>query len=296
MQLDRTRIAIRERGVLDTLDLSLHVLRAYALPLLVTTAIGTIPLMALNHVLLGWMTETVDNELDYPFRFVWNMIVLVVIEAPLASVFATAYLGDAVFLERPRLRKVVAEVTRMFPRIAWCQILVRGIGAAWLLYLSVDRFGDFDFFLEGFVLTLLLVYVIGIRAVRPFINEIVLLERNPLVSRHKGAMTVGRRSAMLHGAGGGEPVLRWAASAMIGIPLALALYGTCLFLSGVFLNRWSQGPVMVQFCLPLSLWLAAGYVTVFRFLSYLDARIRQEGWEVELCLRAEAARITGQAT
>jgi hypothetical protein len=30
---------------------------------------------------------------------------------------------------------------------------------------------------------------------------------------------------------------------------------------------------------------------VVRFLSYLDTRIRNEGWEVELLLRAEASRF-----
>ena len=33
MQLDRTRIAIRERGLLETLDLALHVTREFAGPL-----------------------------------------------------------------------------------------------------------------------------------------------------------------------------------------------------------------------------------------------------------------------
>ena len=45
MQLDRTTIAIRERGLLDTLDLSLHVLRRYAGPLAIHMALGVVPLM-----------------------------------------------------------------------------------------------------------------------------------------------------------------------------------------------------------------------------------------------------------
>ena len=34
-------------------------------------------------------------------RFVWTTVMLVVIEAPLASVFTTSYLGKAVFLQAP---------------------------------------------------------------------------------------------------------------------------------------------------------------------------------------------------
>ncbi len=41
-------------------------------------------------------------------------------------------------------------------------------------------------------------------------------------------------------------------------------------------------------------WLVMAYFTVVRFLSYLDQRIRAEGWEVELLLRAERARLESQ--
>ncbi len=43
-------------------------------------------------------------------------------------------------------------------------------------------------------------------------------------------------------------------------------------------------------------WLVVGYLTVVRFLAYLDLRIRREGWEVELMMRNEAARLTRQLT
>ncbi|MBC8872467.1 MAG: hypothetical protein H8E44_23795 [Planctomycetes bacterium] len=291
MQLDKTRIAVRERGVLDTLDLSLHVARVYALPLMVTMAMGVIPLMVINHLLLDWMLLAADNELDYPFRFVYNMTLLVFIEAPLASIFASSYLGQVVFLDRPRLRDVVVDVGKMFPRIVWCQLLVRGIAPAWLVLFSLDRYGEFNGWLEGFVLVALALGAGIFRALRPFINEIVLLERNPLSSKNKRVMTVGRRSSMLHGASGGDLFLRAIVAGLIGVLLVLSLYGTFMFPWGVMRNNWSQPMLMIRFGLPLAMWITTGYFTVFRFLSYLDVRIRQEGWEVELRLRAEAARL-----
>jgi hypothetical protein len=48
--------------------------------------------------------------------------------------------------------------------------------------------------------------------------------------------------------------------------------------------------------LPVVLWIVGGYMTVVRFLGYLDLRIRREGWEVELTMRAEAARLARQLT
>jgi len=42
------------------------------------------------------------------------------------------------------------------------------------------------------------------------------------------------------------------------------------------------------------MWTTAGYLAVVRFLAYLDLRIRQEGWEVELRMRAEGTRLMEQ--
>ena len=44
---------------------------------------------------------------------------------------------------------------------------------------------------------------------------------------------------------------------------------------------------------PLSLWCVAGISVMVRLLNYLDCRIRLEGWEVELAVRAEAMRQFG---
>jgi hypothetical protein len=42
------------------------------------------------------------------------------------------------------------------------------------------------------------------------------------------------------------------------------------------------------------MWTVAGFFAVARYLSYLDLRIRREGWEVELLIRAEGDRLTRQ--
>ncbi len=53
------------------------------------------------------------------------------------------------------------------------------------------------------------------------------------------------------------------------------------FLVGVLFGQWSVGWWDFWIFLPLNLWFSAILATIFRFLSYLDARIRLEGWEVE---------------
>ena len=51
----------------------------------------------------------------------------------------------------------------------------------------------------------------------------------------------------------------------------------------------------MQWYVPLAGWLVIGFFAIVRFLAYLDLRIRREGWEVELVMRAEAARLTRMA-
>ncbi len=290
MRWDKTQIAIRERGLLETLDLSLQVLRHYGRPLLAALAVGVVPLMLINYGLMFWMLRGV-GEGRFPGRFLWHLSLLVILQAPLGSALATLFLGRAVFADQPRLGRVLPEFWRLLPRLLWCQLLVRGVAVAWLLLATLERHGEFDFFLEGFVPLLLLLYAWLWRVFQPYVNEIVLLERTPLRAAGRGAVSLNRRSWDLHRAATGVLVLRALAAAGVGLCLVLASYGSLLFVSGLLWNDWSQGPGMLAVGLPAALWLTALFLAVFRFLSYLDLRIRQEGWEVELRIRAEAARL-----
>lgn len=294
MQLDDTRIAVRERGVLELQDLAFQVMRTFIGPLLLTMALGVIPLMAVNHLLIGWMSYGLDYGEFYPVRYMYNMIVLVVIEAPLASVFTTAYLGQVVFTDRPRIGQIVADVLRLSPRLFLCNVVIRGIGAAWLLMLLLKADGSiaFDPTVEILLLLSLGLYYVIVSGLRPFINEITILERNPLQARNSTTMTIGRRSSTLHGPNGGMLFGRSMVARLFAILLAWTAFGSCLFLSGILFNTWRQGRIMIELAFPLSLWLVALYFAIVRFLSYLDLRIRQEGWEVELLMRAESAKLT----
>ena len=302
MQLDRTCILIRERGLLETLDLALQILRQHAGPLIVTFALGFVPLMLINHVLLGWLMDAefregwyLEDEFSAVARFLWDMTALVVIEAPLASIFTTAYLGKVVFLDRPSIGEVFRDVTTLLPRVAWTQLLLRGTAVAWLLCLTLDRYGEFDVFTEFFLLGGLAGYAMLIRALRPYINEIVLLERNPLRATAPEAITVSKRNSQLHAPSSGDLLARWLGSALFAVLLTVSVLGTFVFLYGVFLNEWKLQPFMFVWAYPLSMWLVAGYMSVVRFLNYIDLRIRHEGWEVELRMRAEAARLVHSA-
>ncbi len=290
---------IRERGLLDILDLSLLVLRRYFRPLAALFALAIVPLMVCNHLLIGWLIGA-DATSGMTARYLWLMLLLVVIEAPLVSVFATSYLGQAVFLERPSLRSVVWDVCRISPRLLVTQGLLRGIVPAALLTLVIDRYSDVNVTVEIFLLPGIALYAIGLRAFRPYLNEIVLLERHPLRSSERTVPSIGRRSSQLHSFSTGLLLARWLGAVPVAVLLFFSLWGALRFLPGILLNDWSYGllggPLLRPIVYPLAMWLVAAYLSIVRFLSYLDLRIRDEGWEVELLLRAEASNLLQKPT
>lgn len=298
MQFDQTQISIRERGPLETLDLALHVTRRYAWPLLVTMACGVVPLMLLNYLLIGWMGRVeygqfmTGEDMWSVFRYAYDMSVLVFLEVQLASVFATRFIGQAVFWERPKLRDVVSSVLKTTPALFVWQAVTRGPFFAWLLLAFMDHRTEFTF-REGLALPLVVAWSAFIRAIHPFMSEIIALEGNPSFSKNPQVVTIWRRTGMLHSSMSGDLMIRWIGAAVVGCLLSCAVFGTFLFMSGVFLNDWLVGPILMHLAFPISLWLVASYMTVYRFLSYLDTRIRTEGWEVELRMRAEANRLRG---
>ncbi len=302
MQLDNTHIAVKERNLVDICDLSLHVMRQYWRPIVLTSLVGALPLMVINHLLIGWMMGMdYNNAFFYSdegaaiTRYVWDMSLLIAIEAPLASIFATAYLGQAVFVDQPNLRDVFRDVFKMLPRIAWCQLLVRGILPAWLLMMAVPRYEDLEIGIEVILFPMLAIYAVGLRTFRTFINEIVLLEKNPLISRDRTTMTVSRRSTRLHGPSSGDLFSQGVALSIMTACLATAMFGNFTFVKGVLANSWKVSPFMLLYAMPLACWLVAIYLNVVRFLRYLDLRIRHEGWEVELRMRAEANRMASKS-
>ena len=153
-----------------------------------------------------------------------------------------------------------------------------------------------NWFIDAFVLVLLSFYVGALRAFRPFINEILLLERNPLRAKTSQAITAGKRSKYLHDPSAGDLVVRWIGASLVASLLAFAAVQTLIVLSGMLFGYWEWGWFMLLVGFPLGLWLSASFMGVVRFLNYLDLRIRHEGWEVELRLRAEAVRLASKLT
>ena len=266
MHLDRTRIAIRPRSYVDILDLSLCVTRAFGRPLCLAWAAGAVPTMLFNGILLGGLVDPSWHH-DWPVLYVFYMAFLVVWETPLATAFITLYLGEATFGNRPTAGQLVTAFRRALPQLLWYQVILRAL-------LTVVWF------------TWLVLYVGW-----PYLSEVILLERNPMTTRQKDGTTTWRRSAALHRAMSGELFGRWIGACFAGGMLIASLWLSVWFFRWHLFNLPEWSAVMFTVFLPIIVWLVVGFFAVVRFLSYLDLRIRREGWDIELMLRAEGKRV-----
>ncbi len=276
MQLDRTYIAIRERDLLDILDLSLHVFRVFFFPLIVSLVVGVLPFFLLLHWWQGGFdpAQLQADDLYYEFGWRWSTGYTtafgVVLSAPLATSIITLMLGQTMFSQRAEPVQVARDFFGSLPQLILFQVILRPI----LLFPFLTAFVPF--------------------AVWPYLNEIILLERNPLFKSKSNQITTMRRSSALHGSSFGELFSRWLANAAFAATMAtlmlLAMWATKFWMTGSLQISRLTFLLFVE----ISCWLTASYFAVVRFLNYLDLRIRREGWEVELKMRAEAARMAGQ--
>jgi hypothetical protein len=74
----------------------------------------------------------------------------------------------------------------------------------------------------------------------------------------------------------------------------LSVLYTLIWFRGIASGNWKWDLTVYLGIYPLALWTVAGVSVLVRLLNYLDTRIRLEGWEVELAVRAEAMRQFGE--
>ncbi|TWU40430.1 hypothetical protein [Novipirellula artificiosorum] len=299
MQLDRTHVVIRRRTLAEIGDLSLVMLRRYPQALLIGFFLGAFPWAVLNAILLWWIPFgeaefglTDDEALAEIWRYLCWMSLLVVLQAPAAGVATTLYLGQAVFESQPTWGSVFQETKRHFLRWFWALAVVRLAVPAMVLCAlrySLPAQAGFDVMVPFLLLISLAIF----RSSRPFLPEILLLEQCPLRSSSAAVITARRRSKSLHQPLASDLGGRFLAISFVLFWLFLSVLYTLLWARGIALGQWDWDLFFLLFLFPAALWIIAGVSVVIRLLNYLDTRIRLEGWEVELAVRAEAMRQFG---
>ncbi len=248
MAYDRTLVQIRERSFLEVLDLALVVIRHRPLTIALASLAGVAPFVLFN----AWLM----NDPEFPFGV---FLLLLILEAPWATAPLTVVLGGLMFGEEPRVGQVLKTLWRSFPTMFAYQGLVRAVMVASVVLLPL------------------------LPARLSFLTEVIVLERGKFWS-------VIRRSSMLSGLRGGDLFGQWIALLFFGMLFVICFWmGTGAALSALTTTEltwetpgWADA-FGVRF--QLGVWLVIIFFGVARFLTYIDQRIRIEGWEVELRLR-----------
>lgn len=266
MQLDKTRVAIRERSFIDLLDLSLAVLREHAWPLALAWLVGAAPAALVNYWLLSDRFIPGAFDLSELPGYLFLLTLLTCWEIPLATAPMTLYLGQVLFFDRPDPARLIKDFFASLPQMLVYNVLPR-------LFVILIPF-YFWFW--------------------PYLGEIILLERNPWKKRSPLGTSTLTRSGNMHSRNRGELFNRWFSSLMLGSLLIFVFWRSLWFLVRIIAGTIDDVAPQYTVCLPVAVWFVLGFFAIVRFLSYLDLRIRSEGWEVELLLRAEAARLARQ--
>ncbi len=301
MQLDKTHIVVRPRTVSEIGDLTLAMLRIYPRSILIGFTVGAMGWALLNLVLIGWIPireyglgltdEEASAEL---FRYVSWMTVLVVLQTPIAGVFTTLYLGRAVFEQRLTWGAVIRETGGHW-RDLFSVFLVRGLVLPVALFLFFRWDYPFSYLVDGFFPLLVLVTLFLIRGTKPFLAEILLLEKCEVRPKSKRDLSLSVRSKYLHRPSSGEHAGRFVILGAVYSVLLFCFFMTAMSVRGVLLLRWDfldLGVLLVLY--PACLWAVAGITVIAKMLFYLDTRIRLEGWDVDLAVRAENLRQFGE--
>ncbi|EMI58193.1 hypothetical protein [Rhodopirellula sallentina] len=300
MQLDETHVAIRVRTLSEIGDLSLLMIRRYPKAFFHAFFAGAAVWILADLLLLGWLPNRFDRQDIFAgegdtdrWRYVYWMCTLVFLQAPIAGVLTTYTLGQAIFDKQPTLRSAIGEVRRMFWPLLWT-LGVRRLVIPAMIFAMLQWGQEADALLDFVIPTGLIFCAALIRSNRPFVPEMILLERCPLRSKNENTITLKRRSKALHSPMSSDLGGRFITVSMTLLVLLACVYFALVWTRGIGLGNWSADRFTMLVFFPLSLWLIASLSVVVRLLGYLDARIRLEGWEVELAIRAEAIRQFGE--
>ncbi|MCO8121407.1 hypothetical protein NHH03_06635 [Stieleria sp. TO1_6] len=302
MQLDQTHVAIRVRSLSEIGDLALVLLHRYPTLLLVGFCLGAWPWMIANAALLYWIPITEaqfgldDSQASTELlRYASWMALLVFLQTPAAGVVTTIYLGQAVFEHKPSWKSALTIARKQFWRWFYC-LGIRRLAVPAMIVVGIRLFQPYQTMFDVVVPVALLFFAVVIRAGRPFLPEMILLERCPLHSNLDHEITLGRRARALHRPAGSDVGSRWIAVAATLAVIFAGLFYSLVWARGVMTGYWNIGLFTLLVLYPLALWTIGGLSVIVRMIAYLDTRIRLEGWDVELAVRAEAMRQFGEET
>lgn len=257
MNIDRTTIAVRERSLFELFDLALLVVWRHFWQVLTLMAISSAPFVVFNWWLLS------GHELDQWWTW-YPLLLLLAVQSPFVTAPLTAYLGTALFDQRPRIGMALLQALA-----TWWQLLLIGLYRGLLALLPV-----------------LLVLS------PPHAVEVAMLERGRL-------RATWRRANALREAWSGEWILHLLVAAPLFVIGVTCLIDAVLMINSVLAHaeidwaeeNWRHYNPGSSWAPHVASWVMLTYLAAVRFLSYIDLRTRREGWAVDLALRRAAERL-----
>ncbi len=249
MANDRTLIQIRERSLLDLLDLALLVVRQRPGTLALAAAAGIAPFAALN---VGIFSNPDAPSATWP--------ILLFLEEPWATLPLTLVLGGLMFDRPPRPGAILWRILRALPSLIAVHVFLRGLLAMTVFFLPLIP-GQFWFANE----VILLEKASAFRALRRC-SQLSSGRTGDFFMQWLGQLAFGLIFACCFWEGTGAVISALFRSELTWYRPFLADLGGFRFQLGV--------------------WIAIAFFGVARFLIYIDQRIRSEGWELRLRLQS----------
>jgi hypothetical protein len=253
MDLSRARIVLRQRSVLDVLDLALRFFVEHAGSYARVSAVALLPA-----AIVSWGVAQTAG-------WAWGWIVTVFLALLVQTPF-TALASRLVFQPDVRVRDVLGTSLRALPRVVALRVVqVLAVGIGLMLFL-----------VPGVWIGILLFFIV----------EVAVLER----ATFGQAMSRSRR--IMAGQSGQALVAVLAlvglhlAAIAIGDEVGRAVL-VDLFQFSAPETLWTAGGSTLAL---LGFWLFVPYVATARFLVYLDLRTRSEGWDIQTRFAALALR------
>lgn len=253
MDLKQARVALRERSLLDVLDLTVAFVSAHK------GVYGRTMLAVLAPCFFG--TWAIAATLGWAWAWPAAAFLAVLAEAPFG-----ALASRLVFANDVRARDALRLALRAAPRFTTARVLSFGAVAVSALFVLVPA--------------------IYVGAIVLFAGEVALLEgagaggalgrSHRIASTHLGDATVG---ALLFA---GTP---WAAALLADVAGRVVVHELLEIASFAPLFREGGSALAL-----LGFWLAVPFVASARFLFYIGFRTRSEGWDIQTKFAALAGR------
>lgn len=288
MDIAKLELEIRERSFPERVDLAFFIFRNYFLSIMYWAVLGYLPVF-LAIVLTVWFSSG-DFWLYGYWQGSWIFVFQLHLAAvPFAMIPLSIFLSRRIFGQQPTFQEVLKTSFSRKAGMYWvhffCRIGFLVIPLAFLNYFSES--------IEGLTLVFLLQLVVYVfsKCYRPFIDLILYLEQLPLRKRGKSGISAGIRSKRISETTNGGTFVTMLGMMIVEFQVAIMVY--CIFLYGYFFLT-SDTVTQVWFgwvFFPISCWVGNVVTTIYVFVSYLDCRIRNEGWELELRMKIEAEKL-----